>query len=207
MNKRAPIINEDRTVIIKDHSLKTYTWTGKTSTWQKHKNVVKPKLNTVILTGYCSHLAKSCPLYMGADDYCLVSQTHKSFWKCWKPKFLDQKKKIIHGQRISGGMRADGKLGITWLLLSKDTLKSLCQGKVAFSFLSFLEMNLGIFWWALFAVEASVSLVCYHRLPLQSVKTGTFKGHCFWPILDVYFSLRWITLQRWEAEKTEMPTL
>lgn len=64
-------------------------------------------------------------------------------------KFLDQKKKIIHGQRISGGMRADGKLGIMRLLLSKGTLKSPCQGKVAFAFLSFVEamaeVNLGIF--------------------------------------------------------------
>lgn len=55
--------------------------------------------------------------------------------------------------------------------------------EVAFAFLSFMEamaeMNLSIFWWALFAVEVSVSLVCYHRLPLQSIKTGAFKGHCF----------------------------
>lgn len=40
-----PILNEDRTAIIKDHSLKTYPWTGKIATWQKHKNVAKPKLN------------------------------------------------------------------------------------------------------------------------------------------------------------------
>lgn len=114
------------------------------STWQKRKNVVKPKLNTEILTEYCSHLTKPCPLYMGADDYRLLFCTHSSFWKHWKLsgktiKFLDQKKKIIHGQRISGGMRADGKLGIMWLLLSKDTLKCPHQGKVAFAFLSWKQ--------------------------------------------------------------------
>lgn len=170
----------------------------------------------MILTEYCSRLTKPFPFYMVADDCCLVFCTHSSFRKCWKLsgktiKILDQKKKIIHGQRVSGGMTEDGKLGIMWLLLSKDTLKSPCQVKVAFAFFSLMEamaeMNCGIFWWALFAVEVSVSLVCYHKLPLQSVKTGAFKGHCFWPILDVYFSLRWITPQRWEAEKTEMPTL
>lgn len=32
-----PVLNEDRPVIIEDHSLKTYTWTGKIATWQKHK--------------------------------------------------------------------------------------------------------------------------------------------------------------------------
>lgn len=205
-----PILNEDRSVIIRDHSLKTHPRSGKIATWEKHKNVVKPKLNTVILTEYCSHLTKPCP-----PDYCLVFCTHSLFWKCWKLsgktiKILDQKKKIIHGQRVSGGMTEYGNLGIMWLLLSKDTLKSPCQVKVAFAFFfmeAMAEMNCGIFWWALFAVEVSVSLVCYHRFPLQSIKTGAFKGHCFWPILDVYFSLRWITPQRWEAEKTEMPTL
>lgn len=127
------ILNKDRTVIIKDHSLKTYPWMGKIATWQKHKNVVKPKLNTMILTVYCFHLRRSCPFYMGEDYYCLFC-THSSFWKCLKLsgmtlKALDQKKKIIHRQRISGGMRVDGKLGIMWLLLNKDTLKSPYQGK------------------------------------------------------------------------------
>lgn len=41
-----PILNEDRTFFIKDHILKAYSWTGKCATRQKHKNVVKPKLNT-----------------------------------------------------------------------------------------------------------------------------------------------------------------
>lgn len=129
-----PILTEERTVVIKDHSLKTYTWTGwsgKIATWQKHKNVVKPKLNTVILTQYCSHLeTKSCPFCMVADDYCLVFCTHSSFWKCWKLsgktiKMLDQKKSIIHGQRASGGVVPGGKLRIMWLLLSKAYIPTL----------------------------------------------------------------------------------
>lgn len=48
-----PILPEERTVVIKDHDLETYTWTGwsgKIATWQKHTKVVKPKLNTGILT-------------------------------------------------------------------------------------------------------------------------------------------------------------
>lgn len=35
-----PMLNEDRTVIIKDYSLKTHNWSGKIATWQKYKNVV-----------------------------------------------------------------------------------------------------------------------------------------------------------------------
>lgn len=33
-------------LFIKDHILKAYSWTGKHWTRRKHKNVVKPKLNT-----------------------------------------------------------------------------------------------------------------------------------------------------------------
>lgn len=91
--------------------------------------------------GYCSHLTKPCPFYMGADNYYLVFCSHSSFLICWKlsgktTKFLDQKKKIIHGHRISGGMRVDGKLGIMWLLLSKDIEISLPrEGSFCFFFL------------------------------------------------------------------------
>lgn len=121
---------------------------------------------------------------MGADDYCLAFCTHSLFWKCWKlsgktTKFREENSSWT----VSGRIRSDERLGIMWLLLSKDTLESPLPREGSFCISFFHGSNGRNEPWHLlvgFICSGSVRVSCVlPQAPFTVNKDRRFQGALF----------------------------